>query len=124
MLGLCACCLRDCTYKCVCVCVLVGGCCAATPKERQRHSKKCKELVSAISQRVEQYNLLVQEYNRCLPSTASGASGRTTTTQEAVRQQDFCWVNEYSRKQAKCPVSASCCRGCVSSLLQELLTVL
>jgi hypothetical protein len=69
---------------------------AALPKERQRHNKKCKELVVALGQRVEQYNALVLEYNRGLPP--GSANVRSTTNLEDVRKQQFCWVNEYSCK--------------------------
>lgn len=96
--------------------------CAATPKERQRHSKKCKELVTTLAERAEQYNVLVQEYNSglqpALATTVSQTGGveqynaavqqynegldpaaqraRSATSLEAVRAQQFGWVDEYS----------------------------
>jgi len=63
-----------------------------------------------LAQRVQQYNVLVQEYNKTIPadnagqpSSSSAAAGpwhqaRTTTTLEAVRQQQFSWVDEYTCK--------------------------
>lgn len=100
-----------CTYIAACFLLLIRSdgelmchvwylsACAALPKERQRYSKKCKELVITIEQRVLQYNTLVQEYNRGvqLGSASSGARLRCTTTAEAVRKQQFCWIDEYSR---------------------------
>lgn len=86
---------------------------AATPKERQGHSQKCKQLVSTLAQRVEQYNTLVREYNKNVPqlqpqpqpAPADPAPGvqpwdkqRATTTLQAVRQQDFSWRDEYTCK--------------------------
>lgn len=89
---------------------------AATPKERQGHSQKCKQLVSVLAQRVEQYNILVGEYNKNLPqqqpqteadvdpapSVRPWAMQRAATTLEAVRKQDFSWRNEYSCKCYGC----------------------
>lgn len=86
---------------------------AATPKERQGHSQKCKQLVSTLAQRVDQYNVLVREYNKNMPQpqpprsepTADPAPGvqpwdkaRATTTLGDVRKQEFTWRDEYSCK--------------------------
>jgi hypothetical protein len=85
----------------------------ATPKERQRHSQKCNEVVTTLGQRVQQYNVLVEEYNKNLepPSATQSApphaaaplpdvlpwnQRRATTTLEAVRKQEFSWRDEYS----------------------------
>jgi hypothetical protein len=84
---------------------------AATPKERQRHNKKCAEVVSTLSQHVQQYNVLVGEHNKILPpgaqpqpvsglgpATRLWAQPRSTTTLDDVRKQEFSWVNEYGCK--------------------------
>ena len=84
---------------------------AATPNERQRHNTKCKDVVSTLSQRVQQYNVLGEEYNKTLtpaaqpqpssgpaPATQLWEQPRSSTTLDDVRKQQFSWVNEYACK--------------------------
>lgn len=55
---------------------------AALPKERKRCNKKCSEITSKLAKRVQQYNLLVEQYNTAAPSQQ-----RQTTSLEAVKKQ-------------------------------------
>eukprot|EP00775_Hariotina_reticulata_P000077 gene77-biopygen206 len=64
---------------------------AAMPKERQRHSKRVKELMVALAKRVDQYNLLVRGWNAAEPAQA-----RSETSLDSLKNQQFCWMNEYS----------------------------
>jgi hypothetical protein len=88
---------------------------AATPKEKQRHNKKSKELACALGLCVQQYNVLVEEFNKALaaanatqplhgsglaPTTPFWGQARNTTSADDVRTQRFSWVNEYACKQA------------------------
>jgi hypothetical protein len=65
---------------------------AALPKERQRFNRKCSEITATLAKRVEQYNLLVEQYN----SVAQQSLQRTTL--DAVKKQEFDWLNDYEGK--------------------------
>jgi hypothetical protein len=63
---------------------------AALPKERKRYNKKCTEITKNLSKLVAQYNLLVEQYN-AIPHQQHPLQ---PTTLDAVKRQEFCWVNE------------------------------
>jgi hypothetical protein len=79
--------------KCIEAALPAACCLAATPKERQRYSKKCAAIITNLKQRVEQYNQLVAQYSSEQPA---GSLQRQPAQLEDVRNHRFCWVNEYT----------------------------
>lgn len=72
----------------------VCTCLAELPKERQRCNKRCteitKNLAKNLAKLVEQYNLLVGQYN-AIPQQQHPLQ---PTTLDAVKKQEFCWDND------------------------------
>lgn len=106
-------------------------------------------MVSTLAERVQQYNLLVAEYNKHLtpaaqpevatdtaPAARRWDKAREATTLEAVRKQEFSWADEYSCESCawdittdsswrskQCHVIVRCCAVVQCSTMQHTVAM-